>query len=39
MTFDIEREERGGLDDERGVLEIGFNSPEALMSLKEFEVS
>ncbi len=39
MAFGVEREEREDLEDERGVLEIEFDSPEALMSLKEFEVS
>ncbi len=39
MAFGVEREERDDVEDERGVLDIGFDFPETLMSLKEFEVS
>ncbi len=37
MGLGVERDE-ASLEDETGVLEIGFETPEAAMSLKEFEV-
>ncbi len=38
MAIGVEREEIVSLEDERGVTEIGFDTPEALMSPNEFEV-
>ncbi len=38
MGLGVEREEEVILEDETGVIEIGFDTPEAAMSLKEFEV-